>query len=117
VAVVAQLWLVRGREAAEVRGEGCGEGAAFRCRQRNRDRLAERGRRAALVDDLLRARDDLQGAGLALVARAAPGGDAVAAEDHADRLRVRLIDGGDVEAELEAGAAPRDPGHAVAEAL
>ncbi len=72
---------------------------------------------AALVDELLRGRDDLQGAGLALVARVAPGGDAVAAEDHADRLRVRLLDRGDVEAELEAGAPPRDPGDPVAEAL
>ena len=28
---------------------------------------------------------------------------------HADRIRVGLLDGGDVEAELEAGATPRDP--------
>ena len=47
----------------------------------------------------------------------APGGDAVAAEDAADRLRVLLRDRGDVQAELEAGPAPRHPDDAVAEAL
>ena len=38
------------------------------------------------------------------------------AEDRADRLRVVAPDGRDVQPELEAGPAPRDPGDAVAEA-
>ena len=41
----------------------------------------------------------------------------MAAEDRADGLRVRPLDRGDVEAQLEPGAPPRDPGHAVAEAV
>ena len=49
--------------------------------------------------------------------RVAPRGDAVAAEDAADRLRVRRLDRGDVEPELEAGAAPRHPHDLVAEDL
>ena len=36
---------------------------------------------------------------------------------HADGLRVRRLDRGDVQAELEAGAPPRHPHHPVAEAL
>ena len=47
----------------------------------------------------------------------APGGDAVAAEDHADGRRMVPFDRGDVEAELEAGPPPRHPRHAVTEAL
>ena len=47
----------------------------------------------------------------------APRGDAVAAEDAADRLRVLLLDLGDVEAELEAGPAPRHPHDLLAEDL
>ena len=52
-----------------------------------------------------------------LVAVVAPGGDAVAAEDHADRLGSLALDRGDVEAELEPGPPPRDPRDPVAEAL
>ena len=52
---------------------------------------------------------------LGLLAGVAPRGDAVAAEDAADRLRVLLLDLGDVEAELEAGPAPRHPDDLVAE--
>ena len=37
------------------------------------------------------------------------------AEDHADRVGVRVVDGGDVEPELEAGAPPRHPRHLAAE--
>ena len=47
----------------------------------------------------------------------APGGEAVAAEHAADRLRVRRLQLRHVEAELEAGPAPVDPQHLVAEAL
>ena len=45
----------------------------------------------------------------------APCGDAVAAEDAPDRLRVSRLDRGDVEAEFEAGATPRHPRHAISE--
>ena len=47
----------------------------------------------------------------------APRGDAVATEDAADRLRVLLLDLGDVQPELEAGTSPRHPDHGVAEDL
>ena len=53
---------------------------------------------------------------LALVRGVAPGRDAVPAEDHPDRLRVGPADRRDVEAELEAGPPPVDPGDPVAEA-
>ena len=78
---------------------------------------AERLGLAALGEEALRRPDDLQRVGLALLAGLAPGGDAVAAEDAADRLRVLLRDRGDVQAELEARPAPRHPDDAVAEAL
>ena len=47
--------------------------------------------------------------------RVAPGRDAVPAEDAADRLRVRLLDRGDVQAQLESRPPPRHPGDLVAE--
>ena len=50
------------------------------------------------------------------VRRLAPGGDAVPAEDRADRLGLVPADRRDVEAELEPGPAPRHPGDPVAEA-
>ena len=74
---------------------------------------AERLGPAALGEEALRRPDDLQAVGLALLAGLAPGGDAVAAEDAADRLRVLLRDRGDVEARAgsPAGAtAPRRRG-------
>ena len=52
---------------------------------------------------------------LGLFGRVAPRGDAVPAEDAADRLGVLRLDLGDVEPELEAGATPRHPHHLVAE--
>ena len=52
-----------------------------------------------------------------LVARVAPGGDAVATQDAADRLWVGLLDLRDVEAELEARTAPRHPDDLLAEDL
>ena len=61
--------------------------------------------------------DDPERVLLGLGAGLAPGRDAVAAEDAADRLRVVRLDRGDVEAELEAGPAPRDPDDLVAEDL
>ena len=60
-------------------------------------------------DELLSSCDDPQAVGLHLVARVAPGGDSVSAEDAADRLRIRGLDGSNVEPELESGAAPRHP--------
>jgi len=77
----------------------------------------ERLRCAALGDEGLGGADDLHRPGLALLARAAPRGDAVSAEDAPDGLRVLRGDGGDVEAELEAGSAPRHPHHPVTEAF
>ena len=57
-----------------------------------------------------------QRVGLALLAGRAPGGDAVPAEDHPDRLRVLPRHRGDVQAELEPGPPPRHPPHPVPEA-
>ena len=54
---------------------------------------------------------------LGLLGGVPPGRDPVAAEDAAHRLRVGLLDRGDVEAELEAGAPPGHPDHLVAEDL
>ena len=61
--------------------------------------------------------DDPERVGFGCFRRVAPGGDAVAAEDATDCLGVLLLDRGDVESELEAGAAPRDPDDLVAEDL
>ena len=47
----------------------------------------------------------------------APGGDAVPAQDAADGLRVRRLDRGDIQAELETGPPPRHPHHPVTERL
>src|SRR6185312_14644753 len=58
-----------------------------------------------------------QGVRLALLRRRSPGGDAVAAQDAADRPRVRLLDRRDVQTQLEPGPPPRDPHDRVAEAL
>ncbi len=55
--------------------------------------------------------------GFGLFGRGAPGGDAVAAQDGADGLRVGVLDRGDVQAQLEPGTAPRNPEHLVAEDL
>ena len=61
--------------------------------------------------------DDPQRVLLGLLRGVAPGGDAVPAEDAADRLRVRRLDLGDVQAELEAGPPPGHPHHLVTEDL
>ena len=61
--------------------------------------------------------DDPEAVLLGLLAGVAPRGDAVAAEDAADRLRVGLLDRGDVEAELEARTTPGHPDDLVAEDL
>jgi hypothetical protein len=78
---------------------------------------AERRGPAARVQELLGGPDDLQRVRLACRAVLAPGGDAVPAEDHADRLRVGPVHRRDVQAQLEAGTPPRHPHHPVAEAL
>ena len=69
------------------------------------------------VDVGLRGVDDPPAVRLGLLAGRAPGGDPVAAEDHADRRRVGRVDGGDVQPELEAGAPPGHPDHPVPEDL
>src|SRR5699024_11290053 len=72
---------------------------------------------AALGEEPLGGADDLQGVGLTLLAGLGPGGDAVAAEDRTDGLRVLFGDLGDVQTELEAGATPGHPHDTVTEAL
>ncbi len=68
-------------------------------------------------DELLGSPDDREGPLLRLGRGVAPGGDAVAAQDAADGLRVRGLDGRDVEAELETRTAPGHPDDLVAEDL
>lgn len=72
---------------------------------------------STLLQERLRGPDHPEGVALALLRGVAPRGDSVAAEDHADRLGIPLLDGRDVESQLEAGPAPADPGDLVAEAL
>jgi len=59
--------------------------------------------------------DDLERSRLTVLGGAAPGRDPVPAQDRPDRLRLLALDGGDVEAQLEPGPTPRDPGDPVAE--
>ena len=79
------------------------------------ERRAERVGPGVLSDVVSSGLDDRHRVGLGLRAGVTPGGDAVSAEDAADRLRVLLLDLRDVQAELEAGASPRDPHDGVAE--
>ena len=99
------------------RREGGGLGAALGLRQGGvpLERRTERLGPGVLGDVGGGGVDDPEAVGLGLLAGVAPRGDAVAAEDAAAGLRVLLLDLGDVEAELEAGAAPRHPHDLVAE--
>ena len=110
---------VHRRHATEHGREGRGPRMALRLGERlePRDHRPERLRMAALGDEALGGPDDLQGVRLALLGGRSPRGDAVTTEDAADRLRVRALDVADVQAELEARAAPRDPYDTIAEAL
>jgi len=101
------------------RGQRGGAGAALRLGQRRvlRDKFPERAASSPLVQETASRGDDLQGVRLALVARRAPGRDAVTAQDHADQVRVVALDGGDVQAELEARPPPRHPRDPAAEAF
>src|SRR4029077_816440 len=70
-----------------------------------------------VVDDELFGRpDDLERARLALTRGVSPGRDPMTAEDRADRRGLVAPDRGDVETQLEPGAAPVDPGHSIPEA-
>ena len=111
VGEVPDLRLVGAREAADHRRQRGGLDPPLGVRQRlvAGQRRTERLGPAALGEEALRRPDDLQGVGLALLAGVAPRGDAVAAEDAADRLRVLLRDLGDVQAQLEARAAATAP--------
>ncbi len=119
VVVVAHHRRVGGGDAAQDRCQLGGAAGTGGLRQRLPpvDLGAERLRAAVLGDERLGAADHVEAATLALLARVAPRGQSVAAEHAADRLRVRRLQLGHVEAELEAGPAPVDPQHLVAEAL
>ena len=106
-------------DAAQQRGELGGAGAALRGRQRLVLLHAgtERQLLRVLLDVALGGADDPERVLLRLRAGVAPRGDAVPTEDAADRLRVGLLDGRDVEAELEARTTPRHPHDLVAEGL
>ena len=112
-------WPTCGR-SVEARPRITGASAAARaCRSASGSGVVARQRapngsgRAVLGDELLGGADDLERVRLALLARLAPRGDAVPAEDAADRLRVRRGDRGDVEARAgsrDAATAPRRRG-------
>ncbi len=119
VAEVPQLRLVRRGEAADHGRQGGGLRAALGLREGGvaGQLRPERFGLAVVLDVLLGLLDDPQRVGFGFLAGGAPGGDAVAAEDGADRVRVRVLDRGDVQAQLEAGAPPRHPRHLLAEDL
>jgi hypothetical protein len=100
VGEVADLAPVGRRQSADDRRQRGRTGPPLRLRQRliAADHRAERLRPALPLEELPRHRDDLQRVGLALLAGVAPGGDAVAAENDTDRVRVVPLDLGDVQA-------------------
>ena len=118
VGVVADLRPVGRGQAADQRQQGGRPGMTLRFGQRlvPGDRGAERVGPAVVDDEPLGGPDDLERPRLALGRGVAPGRDAVPAEDGPDRLGVGAADLGHVEAELEAGSPPVDPGDATAEA-
>jgi hypothetical protein len=118
VAEVADLRAVRRGEPAQQRCQGGGTRLAFGGRERAvcLEHRAEGLAPAPLGEEPLGLLDDQQRVRLAGVRRVTPGRDPVSAEHAADRPRVRLLHGGDVQAELEAGTAPGYPHHPVAEA-
>ena len=119
VGEVADHRPIGGRHGPYVRSQRGGAGAALVRRERPTiiDDRAERFRPPVLVDVVRRRADHPYRVRLGLVARGAPRGDAVPAEDHADRFGMGVVDRRDVESELEAGASPRHPQHAVTEDL
>ncbi len=119
VVEVPDLRAVGRGEAAHDRQQRRRPFAPLRLRQRSVavDRRAERVGPAVLRDEPLGGPDDVQRVRLARLGRLAPRGDPVAAEDAADGFRMVPADRRDVEAELEAGPPPADPGHPVPERL
>ncbi len=114
---VTDLCVVGGDESAQGRGECCGSsGPGFRTQRGVTIHGGSEGSASPVgLDELLCGVDDPQRVRLGLVARVTPGGDAMAAEDAADRVRVGGLDRGDVLAELPAGATPGNPDHFLAE--
>ena len=96
-----------------------GQAPAFVGRQRLEPgaHRAERIGPAPLGDEPLGPADHVERDGLAGFGRVGPGRQPVAAEHHAPQSRVVGRQRGDLQAELEAGSAPRHPGHLAPEAL
>ncbi len=119
VGEVAHLRAIRGRQSAQQREERRGTRPAFGFRQRlvTRHDGAEGIGSPVLGDELLGGADDVERVPLGLLRAGAPGRDAVAAEDHADRIGPLAPDRRDVEAELEPRSSPRGPRDALAERL
>ncbi len=119
VGEVPHLRVVGGGQPAEHGGQGRCPLAAPRAGQRLKvkNHIAERLRAPTGVQVLLGRGDDLQGASLAFIAGIAPGRDPVPAENDPHGLRGATAELGDVQAELEARAPPRDPADPVAEAV
>ena len=106
-------------DAADGRREGGGLRKTLGLRQRGVpvEGRTERLGLAVLGDVRRGGVDDPERVALRLLTGLAPRGDAVAAKDAAHGLRVVGLDRGDVEAELEAGSAPRHPHDLLAEDL
>ncbi len=81
------------------------------------DDRAERVRPAAGGQEVFGGADHPQRILFALAGGGAPGGDPVPAQHAADRVRVRGLDRGDVQTQLEPRAPPPHPHHPVAETL
>ena len=119
VGEMSDLGPVRGGQASDQRRQRSGLGAALfggKCAVAAQ-RGAEGLRPAVGVEVALRGVDDLQRACLGLGRSVAPRRDAVPAENGSDRLRVALLDIGDVQTELKPGPPPGNPHHAIAEDL
>ena len=116
VGEVADHRLVGGREPADGGGDRRGLGPAFGLGERGvAVQCWSEGFGFRVFGDVGRGGvDDPQAVGLGLLRGLPPGGDAMPAEDAADRLGVGFLDRGDVEAELEARTPPRHPDDAVA---
>src|SRR6266478_1772557 len=117
VVEVADLRLLLHDFAAEHGHDGLRDGLPGLPRKRLGPRSAEGHDRLARGQVIRGELDDLQRARIAGLGGVGPGEETVTGEDHALRVRVLPGEGSDLEAEVEAGALPRQPADLAAEQL